>query len=75
MTCQFGKSGPANAHSDYRAVCLEEIGLKLVASIMLARLSAEVGESQQRPIESEGSSSPCHTGLFAERAGYRKCAN
>ena len=62
--------------SQYRAVCLEEIGLKLVASIMLAMLSAEVGETQRpkttEPESLEGSSSSCHTGLFADRTGYRK---
>ena len=61
--------------SQYRAVCLGEIGLKLVSdtSIMLARLSAEVGETQRpKTTESEplgGPSSPCHTGLLAERTG------
>ena len=35
------KGGPDDLNR-YRAMCLEEIGLKLVASIMLARLSAEV---------------------------------
>ena len=55
--------------SQYRAVCLEEVAPKLVASIMLARLSAEVGETQRlKATESEGgSSSSCHTRLFAER--------
>ena len=35
--------GGSDDLTQYRAVCSEEIGLKLVASIMLARLSAEVG--------------------------------
>ena len=54
--------------SQYRTVCLEEVALKLVASIMLARLGVEVGETRQRPktIESEkGASSSFHIGPFA----------
>ena len=39
----------------YRAVCLEEVGLKLTASIMLARLSVEVGESHGASKTQEGS--------------------
>ena len=39
--------GDGDDLGQYRVVCLEEIGLKLVASIMLARLSAEVGETQR----------------------------
>ena len=66
-----GKGGGDDL-SQYRAVCLEEIGLKLVASIMLARLSAEVGETQRSKTTEEGSSSFYNTGLFAERSGYRK---
>ena len=49
------KGGPDDlSQYMYWAVCLEEIGLKLAASIMLARLSAEVGETQ-RPKTQEGS--------------------
>ena len=42
-----GKGG-ADDMAQYRAVCLEEVGLKLVASIMLARLSMEVGEARSK---------------------------
>ena len=64
------KGGPYDLNQ-YWAMCLEEIRLKLIASIMLARMSAEVGENQ-RPMTTEseeGSSSLCHTGPFAERRG------
>ena len=40
-----GKGGTDDM-AQYRAVCLEEVGLKLAASIMLARLSEEVGETR-----------------------------
>ena len=41
-----GKGGTADM-AQYRAVCLEEVGLKLAASMMLARLGVEVGETQR----------------------------
>jgi hypothetical protein len=43
-----GKGGTDDM-AQYRAVCLEEVGLKLAASIMLARLSEEVGETRSNP--------------------------
>ena len=63
--------------TQYWAVCLEEVGLKLTASIMLARLSVEVGESHaQRSKTQEGSrkgkESSSQDGLFANRTGHRK---
>ena len=61
----------------YRPICLEEIGLKLCASIMLAmaRLSAEVGAGEtQRPKNDEGSNtcSSCNPRRFADWRGHRK---
>ena len=61
--------GSADDLTQYQAVCLEEVGLKLVASIMLARLSVEVGESHGASKTQEGSrkgkESPSQAGLFA----------
>ena len=34
-------------------VCLEEVGLKLAASIMLARLSEEVGETRSNRTQTQ----------------------
>jgi hypothetical protein len=69
-----GKGG-ADDMAQYRAVCLEEVGLKLVASIMLARLSMEVGESRSkmtREGSGKGKDSSSQDGLFANRTGHRK---
>ena len=70
-----GKGGTDDL-TQYRAVCLEEVGLKLTASIMLARLSVEVGESHGASKTQEGSrkgkESSSQDGLFANRTGHRK---
>ena len=66
--------------TQYRAVCLEEVGLKLTASIMLARLSVEVGESHACTKvedsggfkERKGKESSSQDGLFANRTGHRE---
>ena len=50
----FKGKGSTDELTQYRAVCLEEVGLKLTASIMLARLSAEVGETRAKKAQ-EGS--------------------
>ena len=63
--------------AQYRAVCLEEAGLKLAASMMLARLSVGVGEPQAQRPEAQGGlggskESPSQGGLFANRTGLRR---
>ena len=62
-----GKGGTDDM-AQYRAVCLEEVGLKLVASIMLARLSVEVGETRSKMTQEgsgKGKDSSSQDGLFA----------
>jgi len=71
-----GKGGTDDL-TQYRAVCLEEVGLKLTASIMLARLSVEVGESHAQRSKTQvgsrkGKESSSQDGLFANRTGHRK---
>ena len=67
-----GKGGTDDM-AQYRAVCLQEIGLKLAASMMLARLSVEVGETQRSKTQEgsgkgkESSSQDNQDGLFANR--------
>ena len=58
--------------TQYRPICLVQgIGLKLFASIMLTRLSAEVGEDQ-RSKNNEGSNNSCNPGpAFYKPAGGR----
>ena len=45
--------GSAKECAHYRPICLEESALKLCASIMLARLTVEVGEIQRGPSDSD----------------------
>ena len=63
--------GDVDDMAQYRAVCLEEVGLKLVASIMLARLSMEVGESRSKMTQG-GSGKGKGSSRFANRTGHRK---
>ena len=64
--------GSTDDLAQYRAVCLEEMGLKLTASIMLARLSVEVGGTRSNQSQSEvgsgkGKDSSNNNRLFANR--------
>ena len=69
--------------SQYRAVCLEAVGLKLAASVMLARLSVEVGETRSKKSSRQssadlkvglgkGKDSSNSNRLFANLTGQRK---
>jgi hypothetical protein len=74
-----GKGGTDDM-TQYRAVCLEEVGLKLAASIMLARLSMEVGETRSNRSEAQSSKFSVGSGKPTEpekyppgtQAGFRK---